>query len=87
VVEFHDRRPDAQAEPEDYGRPLTRTTLVEANRRFRQDGVQATVGKDPGIADRIVKHTIKERFNGRRKGFEDFPTVGAYLDYLNGQAQ
>jgi hypothetical protein len=82
---FRDRRPNGhQPTADDYDQPLTRTSLVEANRRFRQTGVQDVVGHNPGKADRIVKQTIKERFNGRRKGFEDFPTVGDYMDYLNG---
>jgi hypothetical protein len=84
VVDFRDRRPNALPSAEDYDRPLDRTSLVEANRRFRQAGVSAVVGNDSQAADRVVKKTIKERFNGRRKGFEDFPTVGEYLDYLNG---
>jgi hypothetical protein len=83
-VPFRDRRPNAIPRDEDYEQPLTRTSLVEANRRFRQAGVQAVIGKDVAAADRLIKKTIKERFNGRRKGFEDFPTVGDYMDYLNG---
>ena len=85
-MEFNDRRPSAQPGPEDYEQPLTRISIVEANRRFRKIGVQAVVGKDSQAADRIVKRTIKERFNGRRQGCEDFPTVGDYLEYLNRQA-
>lgn len=87
MVDFRDRRPNAQPGAEDYERPLTRTTLTEANRRFRQSGVQAVVGNDAGKADRIVRRTIRERFNSRRKGFEDFPTVGDYLDYLTEQSK
>jgi hypothetical protein len=82
---FRDRRANAKPRDEDYETPLTRTTLVEANRRFRQDGVQAVVGKDTEAANRIVKHTIKTRFNARRKGFEEFESVGAYLEYLNSE--
>lgn len=82
---FKDRRPQGhKPTDEDYGTPLTHTSLVEANRRFRQSGVQAVVGTDTGVADRIVKRTVKTRFNARRKGFEEFESVGAYLDYLNG---
>lgn len=87
MVEFHDRRLNAQPSAEDYDRPLTRTTLTEANRLFRQRGVQGTIGNDGEKADRIVRRTVKERFNSRRKGFEDFPTVGSYLDYLNSVAK
>lgn len=81
---FRDRRTNAKSRDEDYDIPLTRTTLTDANRRFRQSGVQAVIGHNPGEADRLIKKTIKERFNDRRKGFEDFETVGEYLDYLNG---
>jgi len=85
MVNFNDRRPNAEPDPDDYERPLTRQSLTEANKRFRQSGVQAVIHTDPKTADRIVRRTIKERFNSRRKGFEDFPTIGAYMDYLNGQ--
>jgi hypothetical protein len=84
-MEIRDRRPSGHLPaPDDYETPLTRTSLVEANRRFRLTGVQAAAGNDLVEADRLVKRTIKERFNGRRKGYEDFPTVGDYLAYLNG---
>jgi hypothetical protein len=86
MPEFRDRRPDGHLpHPEDYDTPLTHTTLIEANRRFRQTGVPSVVGNDPEAADRLVRRTIKTRFNERRKGFEDFLTVGAYLEYLNGR--
>jgi len=85
MVDFNDRRPNADPDPDDYERPLTRQTLTEANRRFRQTGVQAVIHTDPKTADRIVRRSIKERFNSRRKGLEDFDSVGAYLDYLKGQ--
>jgi hypothetical protein len=84
-MDIRDRRPNAEPSAEDYDRPLTRATLTEANRRFREAGVQSVVGKDPQAADRIVRRAIKERFNGRRKGYEDFPTVGDYLEYLNSE--
>jgi len=85
MVEFRDRRPHAKPEPEDYERPLTRQALTEANRRFRQNGVPSVIYTDPDAAGKIVKRTIKERFNSRRKGFEDFDSVGAYLQYLSEQ--
>ena len=83
---FHDRRPRQHLpQPEDYETPLTRTSLAEANKRFRQTGVSSVIGNDTAKADRIIKKAIKERFNERRKGFEDFQTVGAYMEYLNEQ--
>jgi len=85
-MDVNDRRANARPSEEDYQTPLSRRALTEANRLFRENGVQAVVGKDSRAADRIVKRTVKERFNGRRKGAGDFSSVGEYLDYLNGLA-
>jgi hypothetical protein len=86
-VDFHDRRANAEPDPDDFERPLTKTSITEANKRFRENGVQAVVGKDTGTADKIVRRTTKNRFNGRRKGSEDFASVGEYLAYLNSAAE
>jgi hypothetical protein len=82
---FRDRRPDGHLpRAEDYGTPVTRTTLAAANRRFRETGVQLQAGWDREEAGRLIRKTIKDRFNGRRSGWDDFPTVGDYLEYMNG---
>ncbi len=83
MAEFHDRRPNALPLPEDFETPLTHTNLIEANRRFRESGVTATVGTDPVLADKLVRKTTKSRFNARRKGQEEFSSVGEYLQYLH----
>jgi hypothetical protein len=81
---FRDRRPDGHLpRAEDYGTPVTRTTLTAANRRFRETGVQLRAGWDREEAGRIVRRATKERFTSRQLGGDDLPTIGDYLEYLN----
>lgn len=86
-MDFNDRRRNARPDPEDYDRPLTRETLIEANRKFRENGVQDVIGTDPDTADKIIRRTVKERFNRRRRLTGDFDTVGEYLEWLSQQAE
>ena len=83
---WHDRRPSGHLpKPEDYETPLSRAALAEANKRFRESGVQRAAGNDANAADRLIRKMTKDRFNARRKGQEDFPDVGSYLAYLASQ--
>ena len=83
---WHDRRPSGHLpKPEDYETPLSRAALAEANKRFRESGVQRAAGTDSSQAEVIVRRLTKDRFNARHKGAEDFPDVGSYLEYLNEQ--
>ena len=65
---------------DDYSVPLTKATLTEANRRFRQFGVPKVVGTDKEQAAKIVNETMKQR----RKGVVNPQSVGEYLEFLNG---
>lgn len=82
-MDVNDRRP-AKPSPrdEDYERPLTRRGITEANREFIQTGVQGRLGVDHGAAREIVRRVTKDRFTARRKGLEDFSSVGEYLEFL-----
>lgn len=81
MVDFNDRR-DLRHLPkaEDYETPLTKTSLTEANRRFRQSGVPTVVHSDREKAAKMVSTTMKLR----RKGEINPETVGEYLEFLNG---
>lgn len=81
-MEFHDRRnlghlPTQQ----DYETPLTKTSLTEANKRFRQSGVPRVVSSDAEKAANIVSITMRLR----RKGVVSPQSVGEYLELLNGK--
>lgn len=82
-MELRDRRPP-RPEPraEDYETPLTRTGLAEANRKYLQTGVRGRLGVDQNRAREIVRRTTKDRFTARRKGLEDFSSLGEYLEFL-----
>lgn len=87
-MEFRDRRPNGHLpRPEDYETPLSKTSLAEANRRFRASGVSAVIRTDPYSADTIIRRATKARFNSRREAEFDFRTIGEYLEYLNGATQ
>jgi hypothetical protein len=77
---FNDRRP-AEHLPteEDYERPLDRSALAEANKRFRHSGVPSVIHSDPDAAHQRIREVTKLR----RKG-QQFNSVGEYLEFLNG---
>lgn len=78
---FNDRRQQSHLpKEEDYSVLLTKATLTEANRRFRQFGVPRVVGTDKEKAAKIVHTAMKQR----RKGVVSPQTVGEYLEFLNG---
>lgn len=80
-MDFNDRRDLRHLpRPEDYETPLTRTSLAEANRRFRQSGVPRVVHSDREKAAKIVSTAMTQR----RKGVVSPQTVGEYLEFLNG---
>lgn len=81
MVEFNDRRKaDHIPTEDDYSTPLTWTSLVEANKRFRQTGVSGRiVGQDKATAEKIIKDASRNRSYGE--------TVGEYLDVLNTRAR
>lgn len=84
MVLFHDKRDQSHLpKSEDYDIPLTKTSLVVANKRFRQTGAPRVVGNDKEKAARIVSSVTKDR----RKGIiNPGNTVGEYLEFLNGIA-
>jgi hypothetical protein len=86
-VELNDRRP-ARPSPsdEDFERPLSKTGLAEANRSFVQAGVRGRLGTDPDRARGIVRKLTKDRFTARRRGQDDFGSIGSYVAYLQGEA-
>jgi hypothetical protein len=83
-MDFHDRR-NLRHLPtqEDYETPLTKASLTEANRRFRQSGVPKVIHSDPEKAANIVSTTMRLR----RKGAVNPQTVGEYLEFLNGMGE
>lgn len=93
MIEFNDRR-RAEHIPtdEDWETPLTWTSLVEANNRFRQTGVSGRiVGQDKETAEKIIKDVSRNRSYMKRhpEYYGDaplvYPTVGEYLHVLNGR--
>lgn len=86
---IRDRRPNKHIPtPEDYETPLTRSALLEANKRFRAYGVPGAVpGSNRDKADRIVKDVTRERYKRHKISGQDFESVGEYLEYLNETGQ
>ena len=80
MIEFHDKR-DQRHIPraEDYDKELTRASLIEANKRFRQTGVPRVISSDKEKAATIVKIAARNR----RKGINTGQNVGEYLEFLN----
>ena len=81
-MDFNDRRDLGHLpKPQDYETPLDKTSLTEANRRFRQSGVPKVVLSDKEKAAKIVSITMRMR----RKGVVNPLSVGEYLVLLNGK--
>jgi hypothetical protein len=84
-MEFRDRRPQGHLpRDDDFATPVSKTTLAQANDRFRHGSAfYGPIGPDSNAAAKLVRRVTKERFNVRRAGQEDFATIGDYLTYLN----
>jgi hypothetical protein len=83
-MDINDRRPPRPLpKPEDYEKPLTRTSISEVNREYLQAGVRGRLGTDSDTARKVIRETTKDRFKARRRaGEEPLSTLGDYKEYL-----
>lgn len=79
-MEFHDRRPHARPDDDDYATPLTRQTVADANARVR------AAQPDYRLAD--TEHSLRnltvKRHRARKAEQGDFDSVGSYLEFVTG---